>query len=203
MARPLSELKRNALLTAAINAVAVSGVAASTARIAKDAGLAEGTLFVYFPTKDDLLNQLYLDLKADLIAFLAVDYPADATIQEQVHHVWDRFIDWGANNADKRKALRQLSVSEKITEASQNAAQAMFYNLKAVIEDGFKSGVLRTQPIAFLGGIIQALAEMVLETVSRDPVNIDQYKDLGWETLWRAIAHHETYPSKPIKTLPR
>ena len=56
MARPLSEAKRNALLAATTGAVAVSGIAASTLKIAKDAGVAEGTLFVYFPTKDQAPN---------------------------------------------------------------------------------------------------------------------------------------------------
>jgi hypothetical protein len=44
MARPLSEEKRGALLAAAADAVAFSGVAASTVKIAKDGGVAEGTL---------------------------------------------------------------------------------------------------------------------------------------------------------------
>jgi AcrR family transcriptional regulator len=191
MARPLSEEKRNALLAAAIDAVASSGVAASTLKIAKDAGVAEGTLFRYFPTKDDLLNQLYLDLKSDLMGFLAAEYPTDAGIQAQIQHLWNRFIDWGVSRPDKRKALRQLSVSDKITEESQNAGQAMFYNLQSMVENGFKTGVLREQPILFLGGVIEALADMVLEAASRDPAKIGQYKHLGWETLWGAIARRE------------
>jgi AcrR family transcriptional regulator len=192
MARPLSEEKRNALLAAAASAVALSGVAASTLKIAKDAGVAEGTLFRYFPTKDDLFNQLYLDLKSDLMGFLAADYPSDASIQEQIQHLWNRFIDWGANSPDKRRALRQLSVSEKITEASKNAGQAMFHGFQTAVEYGCRTGILREQPISFLGGVIQALADMVLETASRDAAKGSQYKDLGWETLWSAIARHKT-----------
>ena len=191
MARPLSEAKRNALLAAATGAVALSGTAASTLKIAKDAGVAEGTLFVYFPTKDDLLNQLYLELKADLVGFLAADYPANASIQAQIQHLWNRFIYWGLTSPDKRKALRQLSVSEKITEASQNAGQAMFSHLQMVVESGVKTGILREQPIFFLGGVIQALADMVLEMASRDPAKGGQYKRLGWEALWSAIARHD------------
>jgi AcrR family transcriptional regulator len=188
MANPLSEEKRNALLTAATNEVASAGVAASTIRIAKNAGVAEGTLFVYFPTKDDLLNQLYLDLKSDLMGILAADFPANASIQEQIQHLWSRFIDWGASDPDKRRALRQLSVSERITEVSQNAGDAMFYNLQTVVENGYKAGILREQPISFLGGVINSLADMVLQMASRDPVKLDQYKSLGWEALWGAIA---------------
>jgi hypothetical protein len=92
---------------------------------------------------------------------------------------------------DKRKALRQLSVSEKITEASQNAGQAMFSHLQMVGESGVKTGILREQPIFFLGGVIQALADMVLEMASRDAAKGGQYKRLGWEALWSAIARHD------------
>ena len=95
------------------------------------------------------------------------------------------------NSPDKRKALRQLSVSEKITEASQNAGQAMFSHLQMVVESGFKTGILREQPIFFLGGVIQALADMVLEMASRDAAKGGQYKRLGWEALWSAIARHD------------
>jgi AcrR family transcriptional regulator len=188
MARLLSDEKRNALLTAATNAVALAGVAASTAKIAKDAGVAEGTLFIYFPTKDDLLNRLYLDLKSDLRDFLTADHPVDASIQEQIQHLWSRFIDWGASNPDKRRALRQLSVSERITEASQRAGEAMFGEFQTVVVNGFKTGILREQPIPFLGGVIQALADTVLQMAFRDPAGLDHYKSLGWKALWGAIA---------------
>jgi hypothetical protein len=96
------------------------------------------------------------------------------------------------SSPDKRKALRQLDVSDKITEASQDASQAMFYDLQRMVEKGFATGVLRDQPILFLWGVIQGLADLVLETASRDPAKIGQYKHLGWETLWGAIARPET-----------
>ncbi|MCT2736163.1 helix-turn-helix transcriptional regulator, partial [Salmonella enterica subsp. enterica serovar Heidelberg] len=56
MARPKSEDKKQALLEAATQAIAQSGIAASTAVIARNAGVAEGTLFRYFATKDELIG---------------------------------------------------------------------------------------------------------------------------------------------------
>jgi AcrR family transcriptional regulator len=188
MARPPSEAKRTALLAAATNAVALSGVAASTIKIAKDAGVAEGTLFVYFRTKDELLNQLYLWLSFELLRFLAADYPVDAGIQEQIRHLWNRLIDWALDTPEKRKTLRQLEVSEKITEASRNASAAMSRDLQAMVMRGFETGILREQPIPYLGQTIFALADMTVEMASRDPGKFDEYRSLGWETLWAAIA---------------
>jgi hypothetical protein len=68
MARPLSEEKRTAILEATAEVVAMLGVSAPTAKIAKEAGVAEGTLFTYFANKDELLNGLYLELKMGQLA---------------------------------------------------------------------------------------------------------------------------------------
>src|SRR5471030_1342990 len=57
MARPKSDDKHNALLLAAEQVFAKRGLAAApTSAISKQAGVAEGTLFTYFRTKDDLVN---------------------------------------------------------------------------------------------------------------------------------------------------
>ena len=89
MARPLSEDKRTAILEAATEVVAVLGVGAPTAKIAKGAGVAEGTLFTYFATKDDLLNRLYLELKTDLRDAMMTGYPAGKSLVDRNRHVWD------------------------------------------------------------------------------------------------------------------
>jgi len=67
VARPKSEDKRNAILDAATRVFAERGLtAAPTSEISKEAGVAEGTLFTYFKTKDDLMNALYREIKLEL-----------------------------------------------------------------------------------------------------------------------------------------
>lgn len=188
MARPLSEDKRNAILHAATQAVAALGIGASTAKIAKGAGIAEGSLFTYFSNKDDLLNQLYLHLKSEFRSMLLTGYSADASIKERCLHLWNRFIDWGSLSPEKRKAMRQLAVSGKITETTRKQGMDGFRDMEAIFEEGFAAGVLRQQPIAFVGGIIESLADMVLEFIARDPANTQTYKSAGFDAFWGAIS---------------
>src|SRR6202035_5034802 len=105
MARPRSADKRTAILEAATEVVAALGVSAPTAKIARDAGVAEGTLFTYFANKDDLLNQLYLQLKADLSKAMVAGYPSGKGLRDRSRYVWDCYIGWGLANPMKRKAL--------------------------------------------------------------------------------------------------
>ena len=191
MARPLSDEKRDALLASALAAVATTGVAASTLSIAKNAGVAEGTLFRYFPTKDDLLNQLYLELKSDLVRHLTVDLKPDADIRVQFQHLWIRYIDWGISSPQKHEALRQLEVSHKITGATENTTNAMSHDLQVLVEKGFESGVLRRQPVLFLWGVIQGIAGLVLQKAAGEGEKASEWEELGWNTLWGAIAANQ------------
>ena len=66
MARPRSDEKRGAIMAAATRVIAAEGLGAATAAIAQEAGVSNGSLFTYFETKADLLNHLYLELKAEM-----------------------------------------------------------------------------------------------------------------------------------------
>jgi hypothetical protein len=56
MARSKSDDRRSAIMSAAIRVIASQGLGAATATIAKEAGVSNGSLFTYFETKADLLN---------------------------------------------------------------------------------------------------------------------------------------------------
>jgi AcrR family transcriptional regulator len=188
MARPRSEDKRDAILTAATQLVAAQGLGAATAKIARQAGVAEGTLFIYFANKDELLNQLYLDIKADLRAAMMADYPAERGLIDRNRHVWDRYIDWAGAFPAKRRAMIQLAVSDRVTEASKELGRLSFRELEALAHESFAAGALKDQPIAFGAAIMEALAETTMSFVAREPDKAAHYKRLGFETFWRAIA---------------
>jgi AcrR family transcriptional regulator len=69
---PRADAVRNRakILSAATAVFAAHGVAASTEQVAAEAGVAIGTVFRHFPTKDDLLTAIMKDLLASLTARL-------------------------------------------------------------------------------------------------------------------------------------
>ena len=75
------------ILEAAVRLINRDGVGVSMAKVADEAGVSNGTLFHYFGTKQDLLDQLYEWLKSDLIAAIG-DVPEDLTATEQLRTLW-------------------------------------------------------------------------------------------------------------------
>jgi AcrR family transcriptional regulator len=123
VARPKSEDKRNGILEAATRLFAERGLtAAPTSEISKQASVAEGTLFTYFQTKDDLINALYREIKLELADAMMSDFPRKKKVGTRLRHVWDRWVNWGAANPKQRKVLAQLTVSEALTKESRDAA---------------------------------------------------------------------------------
>src|SRR6202162_6750800 len=119
MAKPKSEDKRNAILSAAAQVFAERGLGAPTAAITSAAGIAEGSLVTDFKTKDELINALYRELKLELADAMMSDFPRKKNVRTRLQHVWDRYVNWGIANPKQRKVLAQLTVSEVLTKASR------------------------------------------------------------------------------------
>src|SRR5258708_23963874 len=118
MPRPRSEDRRNAILSAGARVIASQGLAAPTAAIAKEAGVSNGSLFVYFDTKAALLNELYVALKTEMAAAATAGLDAGGDPREQVRHMWTQWLRWATSNPEKRRALAPPEVTDDITAAS-------------------------------------------------------------------------------------
>jgi AcrR family transcriptional regulator len=188
MARPKSDDKRNAILAAATEVVAEQGPAAPTARIAKLAGVAEGSLFTYFATKDALLNQLYLELKSDLRQAMLAPLPGADTARKRLRHAWQQYVRWGVAYPEKRKVLAQLSVSDRISEQSKAEGMRGFSEINALLQESVAGGPLKERPPTFVGAIMAALAETTMDFMAKDPGHAEDYAVSGFEAFWNAIA---------------
>jgi AcrR family transcriptional regulator len=188
MARPLSDDKRTAILEAASDVVALLGVSATTAKIAKGASVAEGTLFTYFANKDELLNRLYEDLKLDLRDAMMTGYPDDESLIERNRHVWDRLVGWGLAHPNRRKAMRQLAVSERITEESRKLVTDAFGAFDEMMRECAAGGAMKGQSPAFVSALMSAIADTAMDFIAREPGQAKRYTKAGFDAFWKVVA---------------
>src|SRR5580692_7927658 len=189
MARPKSEDKRNAILDAATRLFAERGLAAApTSEISKLAGVAEGTLFTYFATKDDLINSLYRAIKLELADSMMSDFPRKKKIGTRLRHVWDRYVNWGIANPKQRKVLAQLQVSEVLTKESRNAGSAPFVEFQTMIRDAIEQRIFRNDlPVELISKSLAALVEATIDLSVSNPSKAKQYRDSGFQMFWAGV----------------
>ena len=189
MARPRSEDKRNAILDAATRLFAERGLtAAPTSEISKQAGVAEGTLFTYFKTKDDLINALYREIKLDLADAMMSDFPRKKNVGIRLRHVWDRYVNWGIANPKQRKVLAQLTVSEVLTKESRDAGSAPFVEFQIMIRDAIEHRVFRNDvPVELISKSLAAMVEATIDLTVSNRSKTKQYRESGFQMFWAGI----------------
>jgi AcrR family transcriptional regulator len=189
VARPKSEGKRNAILDAATRLFAERGLtAAPTSEISKQAGVAEGTLFTYFKTKDDLINALYREIKLELADAMMSDFPRKKNVGTRLRHVWDRYVNWGIANPQQRKVLAQLTVSEVLTKESRNAGGAPFVEFQNMIRDAIEQRVFRNDvPVELISKSLAAMVEATIDLTVSNRYKAKQYRDSGFQMFWAGI----------------
>ena len=188
MARPKSDEKRNAIMTAAIRIIATQGLSAPTAMIAKEAGVSNGALFTYFETKADLLNQLYAQLKGEMATAMASGIPTKADMRHQVLHVWNGWLQWAIAHPQERRTLAHLGVSNDVTEASRRASSEAYADVEALLDRSRASGALRRAPLMFVASLVTAIVDATVDYMTRDPAHAEIHAAAGFEALWRVLA---------------
>jgi AcrR family transcriptional regulator len=190
VARPKSEDKRNAILDAATRVFAERGLtAAPTSEISKQARIAEGTLFTYFKTKDDLINALYREIKLELADAMMSGFPRKKSVRARLRHVWDSYVNWGVANPEQRKVLAQLQVSGMLSKESIEAGSAPFVEMQNMIRDAIEQHILRADLlIELISKMLGALAEATMDLIVLKPTMANKYRNGGFEIYWAGIA---------------
>ena len=187
MPRPRSDEKRSAILEAATRIIVMQGLSAPTAGIAKEAGVANGSLFTYFETKTDLFNHLYLELKADMASATLKNFPGSAELHEQLLHVWRNWMNWALSNPQKRRALAQLGVSDEITPENRAAGHKIMAPVADLLERARAHGPMRKVSMGFLVALMNSVADATMDFMTQDPPNAKKHSKEGFDALWRML----------------
>jgi AcrR family transcriptional regulator len=188
MARIKSEDKRNSILLAATRVFAERGLSAPTAAITNAAGVAEGTLFTYFKTKDELVNALYREIKLELADAMMSGFPRKGSVRHRLQHVWNQYVEWGVANSTQHKALKQIEVWGGLTAESRESGSAPFAEIQKMAEDAVTQHIIKDLPQSFIAATMSALAEMTIGFARQDAGKADEYRLAGFAMLWAGIA---------------
>ncbi len=188
MPRVKSDDKRSALLAAATRLIVAQGLSVPTAGIAKEAGIANGSLFTYFKTKSELFNALYLELKVEMAVVTMAGHRDGDELREQLFHVWQQWMDWALSFPEKRRALAQLGVSDEVTPATRATANKAMAAAAVLLERVRAMASMRQAPLGFVVALMNAVAEATMDFMAQDPTNAQKHCEAGFDALWRMMA---------------
>jgi AcrR family transcriptional regulator len=186
LSRPKSDDKRIAILDAALRVFAERGnLSAPTSAISKAAGVAEGTLFTYFKSKDDLMNQLYRHLRAGFDPILS-DYPYGADARTRLRHVWDRFIDRHLGQPELLTVLVQLRSSGRLFKENETPTVSIMEML-SVTREVVQGGKFQDAPVELMVLMVRGQCEATVGYIQAHPEEEAICRELGFEVIWNGL----------------
>jgi AcrR family transcriptional regulator len=188
MPRPRSADRRAAVLAAAARVIAREGLSASTASIAREAGVSNGSLFLYFDTKAVLLNELYVALKTEMAAAAVEGLPVGRDAREQLLHMWNRWVRWAVRAPEKQRALARLEVAEDITVESRRTVSSALSGVADLLERSRIHGPMRDAPLGFVVTLTSAIADATIDAMIREPDQAEAHGRTAFDAIWRMLA---------------
>jgi len=154
-------------MDAAIKVFAERGFhTATVAEIARSAGVADGTIYLYFKSKDDLLLRLFDEKMTELLAEARAALAAERTAPARLRRFIQLHLSLVERNPDLAAVLIvELRQSAQFLKAADRAKLASYVDLIAeVVRAGQESGeLLQTiAPAAVKRAIFGALDELAL-----------------------------------------
>jgi AcrR family transcriptional regulator len=184
--------KKTQLVEAAIDLFSKEGFwNTSTARISKHAKVATGTLFNYFPSKEALIDEIYLTLKHEVMDVMFQGPAAGPDDLEALfRQVYVNYIHWGVANPVRFRLLEQLKLSDLVSQETQQQIYSEFSDTHELFADSIRTGKLVDIPVDYLGALIAAHIESSVKYAVDNKLKgkrLDEFYDKGFAVLWEGI----------------
>ena len=185
MSRPAKH-HRDVILRAAMHLFFTEGVGVSTTKVAVAAGVSSGTLFNYFPTKQALLDALYLFIRADL-ARAPGSIDSRAHLKNQLRQGWDRWFTWASKNREAHAVVTLLHQSNLVSDVTRANDDATLAGPRQLLERVHSAGALVKLPIDYLTALVEQHLDQTIA------FHFDKRQSaLAFEVLWNGMTKKPT-----------
>ncbi len=156
---------------------------ASMGAVAKEAGVATGTAYVHYESKEELVYATYLELKAELSTAVLADFDDGASPFETWHHILTAVYEFLAEEPERARFLTQLEESPYYEEAHARLMESGDPLVEAAGSDEFAS-LLVPLPTEVIYALSFGVAvRLIAAGVQLKPEEIDLLVDATWRAV--------------------
>jgi len=183
--------KRTEILQAALKLFVEQGFhGTATSKIAQTAGVANGTLFHHFKTKDELIIRLYLDIKKQLLDFSEKHAQGGKNTKEKLkaHYIYTLY--WALDHPLEFHFMQQVSLSPFVSQIPLDEIQEQKKVSMQLLQEAMEGGYIQTLPLDFIHNLIGIHLFGVYQYLLKKGLNEKAQKELieqSFELLWKML----------------
>ncbi|GAB5524421.1 MAG: transcriptional regulator FatR [Roseivirga sp.] len=186
--KPKDEKKLQAIFDATLSLTGQEGIVGLTmSKIAKTAKIGIGTLYVYFESKEELVNELYRQLKTKGTLSM-IDDLKQLPVKPQLMEVWKRTLQYRVENHAQMVFMEQFLMSPFITEESQGVSNRFTSYLAELLEKGQAQMIIKQADEAILMNLLSGYSrQLATHLVSTKTPLTDELLEQSFSLCWDAI----------------
>ncbi|WP_028100650.1 TetR/AcrR family transcriptional regulator [Pseudoduganella violaceinigra] len=183
------EKKMEAVIAATCRLAAERGLFGLTlAEIAKAAGIATSTLYVYFADKEALYNEVFRCAKREAIEAYSGELDPAAPLKIRVRTVWNNMLNHRLRRHDQASFMEQFVGSTYMNEESRDYVGRLGEGLMQIVAEGQRTEILKAVPgpllMSFFVGSVRETARMIR---SKSVADTEDCRTLAFQLCWDGI----------------
>lgn len=184
--------KQKQILASALKLFVAHGFhGTATAKIAEDAGVANGTLFHYYKTKDELVAGLYHQVKQDLTAAISAIIHDSEFITPKFRNKFINILQWALQNRDK---FYYIQLFERSPYRSQIGISIEHQSLVpvSVIDEALKKKLLQTHPRNLVIILLNSQLLGIYQYLTTNEFTPEEQRNIineGYEMVWEMLKY--------------
>lgn len=163
--------------------------ATSVPLIAKQAGIAVGTIYHHFKSKEAIVNELYRQLKGDLSRTMLKDFPFDAPMRVQFTEYWRRMTQYMLEKPEAFLFMEAHHHAPYLDDESRQIHTPMMDAFRQVCENAKLQGAIKPLPFEVITALTIGTLTSVLKASTEGRLNLtNEILDHLGACLWDAIS---------------
>ncbi|NLO39122.1 MAG: TetR/AcrR family transcriptional regulator [Ruminiclostridium sp.] len=175
------------ILTAALKLFVEKGFNETpTSLISKEAGVATGTLFHHYQTKEQLINSLYLHCKERLVRLMMEGVYDQPSFRAKMKRMWENIIRWGMRYPMDYQFFMQFSYSSYISEKTHDQGFMMFSDMNRFFQEGTNLELVKKMDPELLLSMVSSMTMTQIQYFLQHPGKYESadVRDQAFNLLW-------------------
>ncbi|MCI4667082.1 MAG: TetR/AcrR family transcriptional regulator [Bacteroidia bacterium] len=191
MPKPKDENKIKVLFEASLRLVLQTGYADfRIASVAKEAGLATGTVYIYFKDKKALINALYQQLKGAKMEETFEGYSPELAFPKGFKLLWINYLKASLKHPERSLFIDQYQNSEILDDKSRSIKEAAYMPLYQYLQKAQDDLFIKNMPVEIMAASLMGSAKEVSrlyfgKTDQVDKDIVESCFEMAWQSIRR------------------
>lgn len=183
------ENKIKAIQQAAMKLVIKTGfVGLKMADVAVEAGMATGTLYIYYKSKEELINEVFIQTKKEIAEVILHPTHQSDTFFKTLQKMWLAYFAFCNNNFEKMLFVEQFFYSGYIKDHIMAEAEAYFNPLNTFLLQAQEQGLVKQLHVELMKAQVQGSVHEIIKVARQQKVKlskeiISQCFDMAWNSI--------------------